>query len=160
MTSNVALNLNHPERWQPIFIEALRQTGHVGNSCEAANVSRATVYNHRRDDQAFASQWDQAISDAAWTLEDEATRRARDGVDEPIFYRDTLIGSQKKYSDTLLMFLLKGNRPEKFSDKLTIRLDPRQAAILKEHGLTAGEALEMLLQELVNEPADADTNEE
>lgn len=107
----------------------------------------------------FAAAWDQAYSDAAWLLEDEATRRARDGVDEPIFYKDVLIGSQKKYSDTLLMFLLKGNRPEKFSDKLTIRLDPRQVAILKEHGLTVSEAFDLLLQELVNEPIDSTSEE-
>jgi hypothetical protein len=46
-------------------------------------------------------------------LEDEALRRAEDGVAEPRFYEGRLCGHVQKYSDTLLIFLLKARRPQK-----------------------------------------------
>ena len=51
------------------------------------------------------------------TGEDEAVRRAHDGVDEPVFYQGKACGVVRKYSDTLLIFLLKGRRPEKYRDR-------------------------------------------
>ena len=49
-------------------------------------------------------------------LEAEARRRAAIGVDEPVFYKGKVVGHIRKYSDNLLMFLLKAHWPEKFRD--------------------------------------------
>jgi hypothetical protein len=46
-------------------------------------------------------------------------RRARDGIEEPRFYEGAVCGHVRKYSDALLIFLLKARRPEKYSDKVT-----------------------------------------
>lgn len=147
MTTKKALSLV-TVRWQDIFINALREGGHVGRAAEAAKVSRTTAYNYRREDVEFARSWDVAIEDAAFSLEDEGWRRARDGVDEPIVYQGIIIGTQKKYSDTLLMFLLKGIKPDKYADKFVLKVSPEQAAFLKKYGLTPGEALEQLIQNM------------
>ena len=48
-------------------------------------------------------------------LEDEARRRAVDGVDEPVFQQGKQVGTIRKHSDTLLIFLLKGIRPQEVS---------------------------------------------
>jgi hypothetical protein len=61
-------------------------------------VSRSHVYETRQKDPKFAEAWDQAREDAADSLEAEAVRRARAG------------------SDTLLIFLLKAVRPEKYRE--------------------------------------------
>ncbi len=50
-------------------------------------------------------------------LEDEAVRRAKDGVEEPVYQGGKLVGHVQKYSDTLLIFLLKGAKPEKFRER-------------------------------------------
>ena len=50
-------------------------------------------------------------------LEAEAVRRGRDGYLEPVFYLGEKVATVKRYSDPLLMFLLKGNAPRKFSTK-------------------------------------------
>lgn len=118
-------------------------------------VSRQTAYVHRRAEPQFAKEWETAIDDAAFTLEDEAWRRARDGVDEPIVHQGMIIGTQKKYSDTLLIFLLKGIKPDKYADKLVVRIDPEQAALLRKHGLTPSEAWLQLMQSLADEVVDA-----
>ena len=139
---------NRPDEWQPRFIEALRELGHVGDSCQLAKVSKQTVYNYRRDDPDFAAAWDAAIEDAAWSLEDEAWRRCRDGVDKPIIYKGMITGTMKEYSDTLLMFMLKGIKPDKFADKFILRLSPEQLAILQKLGLSASDVFEMAIQEI------------
>lgn len=152
MTTKRALMIAE-KRWQPVFIEALRELGHVGKACQVAGISRQTAYLHRRNEPQFAADWDTAIDDAAYSLEDEAWRRARDGVDEPIVSQGMIIGTQKKFSDTLLIFLLKGIRPDKYADKLVVKIDPTQVALLKQHGLTPSEAWLQLMQSLAEQDA-------
>ena len=59
---------------------------------------------------------DHAREEAADTLEAEARRRAIEGVEEPVFHKGQRVGTVRKYSDLLLIFLLKGVRPQKFRD--------------------------------------------
>jgi hypothetical protein len=57
------------------------------------------------------------------SLEDEANRRAHDGVESPVIYKGKPVfvegGPLKKheYSDTLLLALLKAYDPERFKDR-------------------------------------------
>ena len=146
-------------RWQDVFLMTLREIGHVGRSCEAAKVSRNTAYTYRHQDPEFAKAWETAIEDAAFTLEDEAWRRARDGVDEPIIYRGKIIATQKRYSDVLLMFLLKGIKPEKWADKLTIRITAEDLETLKQMGFsTASDAWQALMENARTENATTDAS--
>jgi len=55
-------------------------------------------------------------------LEDEAIRRGKDGIEEPVFYQGEVCGHVRKFSDVLLMFALKANRPEKFRDNASFNL--------------------------------------
>lgn len=47
-------------------------------------------------------------------LEMEAFRRAVEGVGEDRFFRGDVVGTVTRYSDRLLMFLLKARRPSTF----------------------------------------------
>lgn len=85
-------------QWQKAFLAALEQTGSVTQSAETAKISRFTVYATKRDDAAFATLWEQALDAGADALEDEARKRAFAG------------------SDVLLMFMLKGIRPQKWRE--------------------------------------------
>lgn len=115
---------NHnPERWQALFLEKLAETGHVTNSCTYAQVTPKTAYKHRREDTAFAAAWDEALDTAVSTLEDEAWRRARDGVSKPVYQGGIKVGTIQEYSDTLLIFLLKANRPAKYRESIGLHLD-------------------------------------
>lgn len=146
MTGKKALTMV-TARWQEVFLTALRETGHVGRSCEVAKIGKNTAYMHRRANPDFAKAWETAIEDAAYTLEDEAVRRARDGYDEPIIYKGKIIGTQKRYSDVLLMFLLKGIKPDKWADKLTIHITAEDLETLKRMGFgTASDAWQALME--------------
>lgn len=103
--------------WWPQFLESLMTTCNVTASARAAGVGRVTVYDHRRRHSDFAKAWDEAKAIGADTLEDEAVRRARDGWLEPVFFRGEATGEVRKFSDTLLIFLLKGAKPDKYRER-------------------------------------------
>ena len=102
--------------WQKAFLAALENTGSVTAAAEAAGVHRTAAYKHRQTDKQFSQQWDEALERGADVLEDEARRRALEGVDEPVFYKGEKVGTVKKYSDLCLIFLLKGLRPQRWRE--------------------------------------------
>jgi hypothetical protein len=82
-----------------LFLEELRKHGTVYHAAQAADVGRRTVYQWREKDAEFAAAWSDAHEDALDALEESLYRRG--------ITRDT----------TAAIFLLKGNRPEKFHDR-------------------------------------------
>ena len=96
------------------FLDALSETGNVTEAAATAGVPRRTIYNWRDSDPEFAADWLRAYNLGMDALEDEAMRRAK-GWKEPVFNKDGAVtGHKLVYSDTLLMFMLNGGRPEKF----------------------------------------------
>ena len=106
--------------WKPLFLDTLRGTGNVRLSARNANVTRQVVYRARDSSAKFRADWDEAIEEARELLEAEARRRAAIGVEEPVFYKGEIVGHIRKYSDNLLMFLLKAHWPEKFRENVSI----------------------------------------
>lgn len=104
------------EVWQPKFIKWLCKTGNVTASCLKAKISRRHAYATRKEDPLFAEAWDEALGIATELLEEEARRRAQDGVLEPVYQDGKLAGKVRKYSDTLLIFLLKAHKPDKYRE--------------------------------------------
>jgi hypothetical protein len=100
------------------FLQALAQTCNITRACEISGMGCASVYEWRNDDRDFAMDWKNALEVGADTLEDEAVRRAKDGVEKPVYQGGKLVGHIQEYSDTLLIFLLKGARPEKYRDRI------------------------------------------
>jgi len=113
------------------FLKALAETCNVSRACEASNLSRRVAYDWRDADPKFKLAWEDALDRGAEVLEDEARRRAFDGVDEPVFQGGKNVGTVRKYSDTLLIFLLKGAKPKKYSDRNVIAGDPESPLSVK-----------------------------
>ena len=103
------------------FIKNLLSTGgNVSRACQAAKVSRDAMYEHRKTDQDFAKLWDETIEIAVEDLEQEARRRAFKGYKKPVYQQGKLVGYVQEYSDSLLMFLLKGKKPEVYRERMDI----------------------------------------
>ena len=94
-----------------VFLTALRETGNVSAAARRAGTNRSVCYGWRRRDSGFAAAWEDALEEAADRLEMEAFRRAVDGVEEERFFGGQVIGEVTRYSDSLLMFLLRARRP-------------------------------------------------
>ena len=70
-------------------------------------------------------------------LEDEAVRRAVEGVIKPVFHQGKRVGTLRVFSDPLLMFLLRARRPERFADRTLAASDNADELIAR---LKAGRA--------------------
>lgn len=102
---------------QERFLQALANTGSVTAATAIVNTSRTRVYELRRTDTAFAAAWDEAEEIATDRLEDEARRRAIEGVAEPLVSAGKIVRGDdgqpitvRRYSDNLLLALLKARR--------------------------------------------------
>lgn len=99
------------------FLAALRSGGSVSAACAASGIVRSTVYYLRDRDEEFATSWVQALDQGTERLEDEAVRRAVDGVEDFRLDREGVEHPFRRYSDTLLIFLLKARRPDVYRDR-------------------------------------------
>lgn len=143
------------EAWREGFIAALRNSGNVRASCQAAGVERSTAYRAYATSSEFAAQWEEALEEAIDTLEGAAWKRARDGVvrHEPIMYQGEKVGEKviTEYSDTLMTLLLKAHRPEKYRERFDIQIkDARTRAetaiaeCMQRTGKNRAEAIDLL----------------
>jgi hypothetical protein len=112
------------------FLTALAETGIVSAAVTIAATSRTRVYELRKRDAGFAAARDEAEERSADSLEAEAWRRGVDGVPEPLVSAGKLVCDDdgqplaiRRYSDHLLLALLKARRPEKFKDRAVVEHD-------------------------------------
>lgn len=99
------------------FLVAFAECGNVTQAALSAGIVRQTHYDWLDKFPEYAELFEQAKESAADRLEQEARRRAVQGVEEVVYYQGKEVGRQLRYSDNLLMFMLKGERPEKFKDR-------------------------------------------
>lgn len=104
-------------RLKACFLAAYLTLGNIAATCRQIGVGRRTVYDWKANDPTFLTQYDDVEDDAVDGLEGEATRRAVQGVDKPVYQGGKLVGHVREYSDTLLIFLLKGKRPEVYRER-------------------------------------------
>ena len=81
------------------FLSVLAEGGSVTQAASAIGVARKNVYEWRKKDEQFKADWDDAVEEGTDLLEDVAVRRAKD------------------HSDTLLIFLLKARRKERYAER-------------------------------------------
>jgi hypothetical protein len=112
----------HTPHQKKRFLEHFAEFGNVSTAAKLAGIDRTTVYFWQEIDDEFAEGFRQADLKATEVLEAEARRRAVEGVtsETPVRGRngellDTIV--ETKYSDTLLIFLLKARSPEKYRDR-------------------------------------------
>ena len=106
--------------WRKVFLEALRNTSNVTLAAHTAGVHRNTAYAAKDDNPDFSEQWEDALALAESGMEEEARRRAMDGVLEPIYYQGEAVGAIRKFSDGMLMFLLKAHNPKKYRENMRV----------------------------------------
>jgi hypothetical protein len=104
--------------WKDAFLSILGKTSNITAAARKAKVSRSRVYQERDSDMDFAAAWDEALESAIDDAESEAWRRAVKGnIKQRHYDKDgNLLGTTREYSDTLLMFMLKSHRPERYRE--------------------------------------------
>lgn len=84
---------------QSVFLAELADGQSISAACRKADTTKPTAYRLRQHSSKFAAAWDDAIETGTDVLEDVAVDRARNG------------------SDTMLIFMLKSRRPDKYRER-------------------------------------------
>ena len=129
------------EQVKGFFLEALARRGTVKAACEEVGITRYEAKKERAADPIFDRLWSEAIEEIADLLESEAMRRAVTGYETRTVTRrrekketkkEDSEGSgavsgetegemeqvSQKFSEGLLILLLKANRPDKFGGRV------------------------------------------
>jgi hypothetical protein len=129
------LRKRRADGWSPSkqrgFIEALADTGSVADAARAVHMSPESCYRLRRAPgaESFAAAWTAALSEAGKRLVDIAFERAVNGTYEPLINREgQRVGARVRYSDKLLMFLLRAHAPDRYAREMQASLEVAQAA--------------------------------
>lgn len=101
---------------QRAFLEAFKRSGNLTAAALVSQVDRTSHFRWLRNDTDYSAMFGEAREEAVTVLEDEAVRRAHEGVLKPVFYKGKASGVIREYSDTLLIVLLKANKPEKYRE--------------------------------------------
>lgn len=104
------------KRWAT-FLAALEEKGIVKYAADKAGITPRAAYAKYKKDAKFAELWEHALELSIQSMEIEARRRAVEGVDQPLYSNGTQVDVIRKYSDRLLMFLLKSKRPDTYADR-------------------------------------------
>lgn len=114
-------------RARETFLTVLADGGSVTMACKAAAIGRSTAYEWKAEDEAFAALWDEALEAGIDLLEDEARRRAVEGVEKPVVTMGKIARNDdgsvlkiREYSDSLLALMLKAKRPEQYRERVDV----------------------------------------
>ncbi len=102
------------------FLQYYANSGSIVLSSQAADISYELHFYWMKNREGYNLLYEQAQAMHVDRLEREATRRAVDGVEKGIWYRGNRVGSEKQYSDLLLLAQLKANNPEKYKERTEI----------------------------------------
>jgi hypothetical protein len=110
-------------RHQERFLECFAACGSVLKAARSAKLNRQSHYWWLREDPTYRPRFEAACERVAQMLEDEAVRRAHDGVRRAVRYKGKVVGYEMEYSDRLLELLLKAHSPEKYAERSKVNLN-------------------------------------
>lgn len=134
--------------WTDAFLAEYAECGNISLAAKRVGIERHTPTDLRdKDPEGFGVAFAAAHEEATDKLVAEARRRGLEGWEEPVYGRvardqDGQIGVVRKYSDTLLIFMLKGARPEVYRERyepkgpaLSVNMTPAELAAMSDADL-------------------------
>lgn len=109
------------------IVDALRGGAFPSEICQAIDMRTETYRRWRESDKEFDAACADAIEHHLDTIEKEAVRRAVQGVEDVVVSQGRVVMDpaspgkplkQRRYSDTLIQFILKGRRRDVYGDKV------------------------------------------
>jgi|SRR5579864_26340 len=135
------------------YLAAYSVTGRFDHAAAAAGVTLRTGWNWRHEgDELFNKAVAMAQGLAADRLEAEIYRRGVEGFERPVYQQGRMVGTERVFSDVLLIFAAKGARPEKYRERYEhtgadggpIQLQPVVAVLKDQLTLAELEQLKLL----------------
>lgn len=100
-------------------------------AAEAAGVTRWAHHHWYKENPTYKQAFDLLEPYSKERLLEIATGRAAQGWDEPVFQGMELVGVKRKFSDTLMLALLKAHYPDKFKERSAVEVGNKDGAPFK-----------------------------
>lgn len=113
------------------FCAALAETCRVDKACKAVGISRVSAYKWREAMPDFKAAWDKAIQVGITALEDEAHRRAFEGVAEPVVHQGNFTPLFEEERDANGEVVLGDDGKPKLRPRLDENGEPMVASVRK-----------------------------
>ncbi len=106
------------DRKKRAYLEGLAMTPSFGEAARLAGISARTGWNYRSEASGrFSELLEVALQMGLRRAEDEGWRRGVEGWEEPVYQGGKLVGTKLVKSDTMLIFMLKAGKPEKYRER-------------------------------------------
>jgi hypothetical protein len=105
---------------QSAFLHNFELSGSIRQAAIDTEIDRLSHYRWLESDPKYAELWEAAQEGFTQNLEAHAAKRATVGVPRGVYFQGQKVGSEQWVSDPLLMFLLKGRRPDTYRDRTEI----------------------------------------
>jgi len=99
-----------------LFLELYRKIGKASVVLRHMGLSRCWLDKWRNKSPEFLAAIAAAHEDFIDGIEEEARRRAVDGVVKDVYHHGRVVGKEKVYSDRLLAMMLRAHRPDVYRD--------------------------------------------
>jgi len=110
------------QRRKTKFLEAYKLAGTASEAARLTGIPRDTHKEWLKRSEAYRKAFEEADDAATEVLEKEALRRAVEGREETVYFNGVPVGTTRKYSDVLLIFLLKAKRPDVYRERYDARI--------------------------------------
>lgn len=111
-----SIQLKWTEDLQIEYLKLLAKTGNVNTAGARLGITDKMLAKARKDD-SFRQAELQARAMMMGVIEDEMHKRAIEGEQEPIYYRDQLVGYKTVKSDKILLELARANDPDRYGKR-------------------------------------------
>lgn len=108
---------HNTQAWQEPLLEALRCVPILTRASRMVGIGRHRVMQVMREDPAFRQAVEDAKIEGIETAERAAFKRAVKGVEKGVWHNGVRVGSERIYSDSLLLAILKGYKKETYSER-------------------------------------------
>lgn len=104
------------------FLRIYAQVGSISKVCQIMGIGRRTVQMYAQKHPEYRERMNEAKEECTERMEAEAIRRGTDGYEEPVFYKGVQVSTIRKFSDILLIFMLKALRPEVYRENTNVHI--------------------------------------
>lgn len=131
MRSNAQFGKKYTPEVAKSICEVLAQGWSITRAAKTHNIGYSTIHHWRDKYPEFDDACAVAIKQGTERIEDEAVRRAVEGVERPVFGNlgegqgTGVVGHVTEYSDQLMSLILKGRFHERYGrDRVVVSGDP------------------------------------
>lgn len=120
--------------WGEAFLVALAPHGLIASAAKAVKVTSAQVQAYREYNKEFGEHVKEVLEESKDALEKEAFRRAVEGVEEDVYYKGEIVGTVRRYSDSLLSKMLEAKRKEEYGTT-KVQVDTAVTVLIRDFAL-------------------------